>query len=70
MIEQIDTSHMDEQIEELKILPPTLSDHSFIQFILPSLHYLQPVHTIRALRGWKNFEYQEEEEEEPLLCCS
>lgn len=47
---------MDEQIEELKILPPTLSDHSFIQFILPSLHYLQPVHTIRALRGWKNFE--------------
>src|SRR5688572_15003023 len=32
-------------------------DHSLIQFSLPSL-YLQPVHTIRQLRGWKSFDSQ------------
>jgi len=47
----------DQQIDELKVFPPTLSDHSVIQFILPSIH-LQPVHTIRMLRGWKSFDSQ------------
>jgi hypothetical protein len=47
----------DQPIDELQVIPPSLSDHSLIQFSLPSL-YLQPVHTIRQLRGWKSFDSQ------------
>ena len=47
----------DDQVDDLQILPPTLSDHSFVQFILPSIH-LQPIHAVRMLRGWKSFDAQ------------
>src|SRR6218665_1275054 len=35
----------------------TISDHAFIKFILPSIH-MQPIHSTRMLRGWKDFESQ------------
>src|ERR1043165_9050796 len=44
-----------EQIDDLHVHPPTLSDHSFIEFSLPSLHS-QPIHSIRKLRGWKSLD--------------
>ena len=45
----------DDQVDDLKILPPTLSDHSVITFTLPFIH-LQPIHSIRMIRGWKSFD--------------
>src|SRR6218665_182203 len=42
----------EEQILDLHVQPPTVSDHAFIKFVLPSIH-MQPIHSIRMLRGWK-----------------
>jgi len=45
----------EEEVAELHVSPPTISDHAFIKFILPSVHH-QPIHIIRTLRGWKSFD--------------
>src|SRR6218665_393822 len=47
----------EEQILNLHVQPPTISDHAFIKFVLPSIH-MQPIHAIRRLRGWKAFDSQ------------
>src|SRR6218665_433329 len=41
----------------LHVQPPTVSDHAFIKFVLPSIH-MQPIYSIRMLRGWKAFDSQ------------
>src|SRR6218665_2973391 len=46
-----------EQIFDLHVQPPTVSDHAFIKFVLPSIH-MQPIHSTRMLRGWKAFDSQ------------
>src|SRR6218665_2231380 len=48
---------MKNKILDLHVQPPTVSDHAFIKFVLPSIH-IQPVHSIRMLRGWKAFDSQ------------
>ena len=40
----------EEQILDLHVQPPTLSDHTFIKFVLPSIH-MQPIHSIRMIRA-------------------
>jgi Reverse transcriptase (RNA-dependent DNA polymerase) len=47
----------DDQVDDLLVYPPTISDHSAITFTLPSIH-LQPIHSIRMKRGWKSFDSQ------------
>jgi hypothetical protein len=46
----------DTTVHELHVQPPIISDHSLINFILPTLHSL-PFHTIRMVRGWKSLDY-------------
>ena len=43
-------------IRNLQVQPPTISDHSFVNLILPSLHLLL-LHRIRMIRGWKSLDY-------------
>ena len=47
----------DDQVDDLTVTPPTLSDHAVINFTLPSIH-LQPIHSIRMMRGWKSLDTQ------------
>jgi len=47
----------DDQVDDLTVTPPTLSDHSVISFTLPSIH-LQPIHSIRMMRGWKSLDHR------------
>src|SRR6218665_3021861 len=51
------TNRSSKQILDLHVQPPTISDHAFIKFVLPSIH-MQPIHSIRMLRGWKAFDSQ------------
>ncbi len=44
-----------EQVRDLKVQPPTISDHAYIQFWLPHLHS-QPLHAIRKTRGWRSLD--------------
>ena len=47
-----------DQVNDLTIILPTLSNHSVIKFTLPSVHF-QPIHsTIHMMRGWKSFDSQ------------
>jgi len=47
----------DDQVDNFTVTPPTLSDHSVISFTLPSIH-LQPIHSIRMMRGWKSLDHR------------
>ena len=44
-----------EQVRDLQVQPPTISDHAYIQFWLYHLHS-QPLHAIRKTRGWKSLD--------------
>ena len=40
----------------LTVTPPSISDHAFIDFSIPSLH-TQPIYALRHVRGWRSLDY-------------